>query len=57
MTLCSRCLDEYKETDEFDIRRDRSNQTKEICCKCNSKMGFDYFVERKPQSPRRRKGA
>jgi len=57
VTLCARCVNDFYDTNAFDIRRDFRSQEVGRCCYCNSRMGFDYFVMRKKKPIRQRKEA
>jgi len=55
--LCHRCASDFYNTGAFHIvRADRDQQETEICCYCGVRSGYDFFVRKKEEPPRRRKG-
>ena len=57
ITLCGKCVKDFYDTEAFDIRRDHKAQEIGLCCYCNLRTGFDYFVNRKKKPIRQRKEA
>lgn len=48
MSLCSKCVQYYRDTEEYIVRRlDRDQEIKESCTFCGSGLGFDYEVIRR----------
>ena len=45
MTLCGKCLDSYRRTNAYHIRRaDPSQLVKETCMFCGIRSGYDYLL-------------
>ncbi len=46
MVLCPRCRQNLQNTGEYSIRRaDYLQASKDICTFCQTRYGFDYYVE------------
>jgi mRNA interferase MazF len=47
MTLCPGCSQDFRNNEEFSLRRvDPHQKDKERCTKCSAALGFDYLVSR-----------
>ena len=50
-TLCPRCLNAFRNTRGIHVRRADPRQTiKEPCTYCQTRFGFDYYIQ--PTSPK-----
>ena len=42
--LCGRCLNDYRSTSSFLIRRNNEVERTDTCLICNVRRGFEYFI-------------
>ena len=50
-TLCPRCLEAFRNARGIRVRRtDPNQQVKEPCTYCQTRFGFDYYIQ--PTSPK-----
>jgi len=51
ITLCSKCVRDYYNSPEHIVRPANKSKTEyEPCCKCPSRKGLDYSIQRKVKS-------
>lgn len=43
INLCGRCLNDYRETGDYLLRRTQDTTT-DTCLFCNVRLGFEYFI-------------
>lgn len=50
--LCGRCLDDYRSTGSYLIRRNYEVEYTDTCLFCNVRRGFEYFVVSRNAKPK-----